>query len=161
RDPDGTVMEFVQTSFPTPAGAKPGVRRLFHININCTDLERSAEFYGDTLGLTKLLETGFADAQDLGDLLDLGERASADVCLWAGGGGEGAPFLGGVKGKTPGRRGRRYAQMTHLAIPRMAFVGEDVDGIYETLRRRGVPFVSAPVPIPFAPPLGQIRAVCF
>ena len=40
-DPDGTAVQFVQADST----------RLAHVNVNCSDLERSRHFYCDVLGL--------------------------------------------------------------------------------------------------------------
>lgn len=161
RDPDGTVMECIQTRFPTPADATPEVRRLFHINVNCTDLNRSLEFYGDTLGLDIVLRAAWCESQELGDILGLGERASADVCLLATEQGTEGTCVDLVEWKKPRFTGKPYERMNHLGIPRMAFLVDSVDGMYEKVLRKGVKFVSDPVTIQFDPPLGKMRAVCF
>jgi len=161
RDPDGTVMEFVQTVFPPPAGAKLGARKLFHVNINCSDLKTSIDFYRDTLGMQALLQTGFSGSQDLGELLSLGEPASADVCLLATEEGAEGTLIDLVEWKKPRVVGTPHKELTNLGMPRMAFLADDVDAMHENLSHKGVRFRSDPVTIHFDPPLGKIRAVCF
>ena len=161
RDPDGTVMEFVQTELPTHADAQPGARRLFHVNINCSDLKRSAEFYGNILGLDMCLQTGFYDSPELGALLDLGAQASAELCMFATKQGVEGTVIDLVEWKKPRFTGKPYDKLNHLGIPRMAFLVDDVDGMYEELLLKNVKFISDPVTIQFDPPVGKIRAVCF
>ena len=83
------------------------------------------------------------------------------MCLFATEQGAAGTLLDVVEWKKPRTKGKPYAQMNHLGIPRMAFLVDDVDGLCETLLRKGVHFVSDPVTIHFDPPLGQVRAVCF
>lgn len=161
RDPDGSVMEYVQVQLPTPADAKPGVRKVFHININCTNLERSAEFYGDILGLDPCLRTSFSDLPELGELLNLGERASADLYMFATEAGTDGTVIDLVKWSQPRFVGKPYAEVNQPGIPRMAFLVDDVDMMYQELLRQDVRFISEPVTIQFDPPVGRIRAVCF
>ena len=48
RDPDGTAIEFLQ------APGAPQELRLLHVNVNCSDLTRSADWYRRVLGLATL-----------------------------------------------------------------------------------------------------------
>jgi len=161
RDPDGTVMELVQTVLPTPANTQPGVQRLFHVNINCSNLERSTEFYGETLGMNLFLQTGFSDLPELGELLELGGPASADVCMFATEQGLEGTVIDLVEWKQPKFTGKPYEKMNNVGMPRMAFLVDDIDDMYEKLRTKKVKFISDPVTIRFDPPVGNIRAVCF
>ena len=45
-DPDGSCVEFIE---------QPGETRLLHVNVNCSDLDRSSDWYQRVLGLKPLM----------------------------------------------------------------------------------------------------------
>jgi catechol 2,3-dioxygenase-like lactoylglutathione lyase family enzyme len=82
----------------------PGLRaRLFHANINCSDLDRSLAFYRDTVGLTPLVRTTPAHPQP-GDAFGL-EVAQWDAWILAGAHGLDGVVVDLLEWKTP-RPGR-------------------------------------------------------
>src|SRR5579884_2372118 len=62
-----------------------------HVNVNCTDLDRSLAFYRDQLGLTPVTRTAPTEPQD-GGAYGL-ERAQWDAWMMGGAGGFRAPVV--------------------------------------------------------------------
>ena len=82
----------------------PGlVARLFHVNINCSDLDRSVVFYRDTVGLTPVVRTTPAHPQP-GNAFGL-EAAQWDAWIMAGSDGLEGVVVDLLEWKTP-RPGR-------------------------------------------------------
>jgi len=148
RDPDGTSYELRQTQASQSAlDIEPesvGITRLGAVNINVSDLERSAAWY-QMLGFERHAETlpspsvetargfGFADPIRL-----VGEavrhridRSALELVQWL------EPF----DARPP------YAlPVNHLGIHRMAFSTSDIEADVESLIAQGVPMVSAITP---------------
>lgn len=68
-----------------------GAGGVVHVNVNCTDLDRSLAFYRDELGLAPVTRTAPAEPQD-GGAFGL-ERAQWDAWMLGGPGGFGAPVV--------------------------------------------------------------------
>lgn len=127
-DPDGTTVEFIEL---------PGPSRLLHVNVNCTDLNRSSEWYQQVLGLAPVAE-----------------RASPGPCPGEGFGFEGtcdyradflsvpgaqSPFVVDLlEWKEPRPVGRPLAEANHLGLYRLALLVEDAAESCAELDRHGV-----------------------
>ncbi len=134
RDPDGTLVEFIE---------QPGSEGVdwFHVNINCSDLSRSREWYERVLGLEARATT--APGPVPGELFGF-EADYRDECEYE------AAFLfpnsdqpAGMaielmEWKRPAPIGPPYAEANHLGIYRMALVVEDIHASYDSLRSDGV-----------------------
>lgn len=127
-DPDGICVEFIEAPVPV---------RLSHININCSDLDRSSDWYRRVLGVTPIAGraepppasgAGFGFSGDCdyrADFLAVGGRADAlilDLLEW----------------KTPKPVGRPLEQANHLGLFRMAFMVDDARASCAELDRLGV-----------------------
>ena len=66
-DPDGTPVQFVQADST----------RLAHVNVNCSDLERSRHFYCDVLGLNPWIRSCPSEPQP-------GAGFRIDGAMWPG-----------------------------------------------------------------------------
>ena len=142
--------------------------KLFHINVVCTDFEKSYAFYTEQVGLVPLTrksagiespaastraedgrlpgeartrpEDGAASARALG--LPAGtDMGSRGVLLYWPGAPEG-PYLDLLQWTVGGVAVDRSPKETGLA--RMAFQVEDIDADYAAMLERGVEFVSEP-----------------
>jgi glyoxylase I family protein len=122
------------------------VRSIFHININCSSLERSVSFY-ESLGFTVALDLGsFEGLADtsyeamgvtghvahkgpvvlfLGDNL---HQTRLDLMQWT------APPPPPAEPRTP----------QSLGVPRIALWTKDIDALYERLVQEGVEFLNPP-----------------
>jgi catechol 2,3-dioxygenase-like lactoylglutathione lyase family enzyme len=127
-DPDGVCVEFVEG---------PGPVRLSHININCSDLDRSSDWYQRVLGVSKIAGraepppasgAGFGFAGDCdyrADFLTVGGRLDSlilDLLEW----------------KHPKPIGRPLAEANQLGLFRMAFIVDDAHASCAELDRLGV-----------------------
>jgi catechol 2,3-dioxygenase-like lactoylglutathione lyase family enzyme len=147
RDPDGTVIEFV-------AGDSD---RLSHVNVNCSDLERSRAFYAEILGFppssrsTPPPQPGAAFGYD-GEVawdafffteVQTDHRFIIDLLEW----------------KQPRPFGRPYAEANHLGIFRLAMLVPDIEAAYAELRAKGVPCWSPPEALKMGPGLPTVKAL--
>ncbi len=128
QDPDGTCIEFVE---------RPGPVRMSHININCTDLDHSSDWYQLVLGVTPITAraepppssgSGFGfdgDCEYRADFLAIGgnpESMILDLLEW----------------KRPRPIGRPLVEANHLGPFRMAFLVADAAASCVELDRLGV-----------------------
>jgi catechol 2,3-dioxygenase-like lactoylglutathione lyase family enzyme len=143
--------------------------KLFHINVVCTDFEKSYAFYTEKVGLVPLTrrgagvpdpvkptraadgrlpgeartrpEDGAASARALGLDTDMGSRGV--LLYWPGSpAGPYIDLLQWIEGGQPLERTPK-----HTGLARLAMQVDDIQAEYERLRERGVEFISEPVPI--------------
>jgi catechol 2,3-dioxygenase-like lactoylglutathione lyase family enzyme len=142
--------------------------KLFHVNVVCTDFEKSYAFYTERVGLIPLTrksvgidapatssrsadgrlpgeartraEDGAPSARALGlpSGTDMGSRG---VLLYWPGAPDG-PYIDLLQWTAGGRPIERTPKETGLA--RLAFQVEDIEADYAAMRERGVEFVSEP-----------------
>jgi catechol 2,3-dioxygenase-like lactoylglutathione lyase family enzyme len=130
-------------------GVFVSISRIFHININCTNLERSLAFYqmlgfkawspaesiAEAMGevssknLSESMKLPGANAKGL--LLQLGDDASA--C-----------FLDLLEWVQPASQGRAYERLNHPGITRVCLHSDDIWKDYEELKSKGIVFYSEP-----------------
>jgi len=154
RDPDGTTIEFLE------APAAPRALRLLHVNVNCSNLARSSDWYRRVLGLAALGRScpGPGDGAGFG---------WSEKCEWR------AEFLA-VPGATdpfvidllewlaPRPIAVPYREANHLGLFRLAFLVEDAHACHAELVREGVT-TSVPVWLEMGPevPVAGLWAVFF
>jgi catechol 2,3-dioxygenase-like lactoylglutathione lyase family enzyme len=128
-DPDGTCLEFVEHP------AAPATQAI-HVNLNCSDLERSRAWYTANLGFEVTGHSapgpqsgsafGFAgDCEWEADFLSLpGQRGvfTVDLLQW----------------KRPAPVGSPYARADNLGIYRLALVVDDIHACHRALIANGV-----------------------
>jgi catechol 2,3-dioxygenase-like lactoylglutathione lyase family enzyme len=134
KDPDGTAIEFVQSN-------RDGIS---HVNINCSDLERSRTFYENLLGVTPTSRStsplqpgqGFGyDGQVAWDAYFFSMQMA----------GAAAPFIIDLlEWKEPKPVSRPYPTANNLGIFRMAFITPDIDQCYQELMDMGANCLSEP-----------------
>ena len=134
------------------------VRGLVHVNVNCSDFDRSLAFYG-MLGFEKALDVpptntpevaaavGMPPYRVKGALLRLRDAAvplTIDLLEW----------------QDPTDSSPPYPHLYHLGIARIALATDDLDGDMARLKSKGVEFLSGPATVELA---GQpaTRFVCF
>jgi glyoxylase I family protein len=118
------------------------VERIEGLSVNCTNLERSLEFY-KAIGFREVSDIGESGGGGLekglripnprarGRLLKLGddERAiNLDLIEWL----------------TPRTEGRAYPRLNHAGITRIALRTSNLQRTYEALKARGIEFYSEP-----------------
>ena len=119
-----------------------GIEGIFHVNVNCSNLDRSLAFY-------KML--GFRVVQELPN----GGSAKLDRGLGLSGGrGRGALMVIGddkpatrldlIEWVNPKTEGKPYPHLAHMGICRIALRTPNVPKVYEELKSKGVEFISEP-----------------
>lgn len=134
RDPDGTTLELIEL---------PGSpEQLAHVNVNCNDIVRSAEWYERVLGLRTLGRS--APGPVPGTLFGLHEEIEWDARFLVPEG-EGATLaVDLLEWKRPAPIGTPAAEGNHLGIFRMAFLVADLGAARDELLAQGV---DAPPPV--------------
>ena len=127
--------------------------QIYHVNINCTNLERSLAFY-QMLGFREVIDIPAGRLPGLGmdpaigraKLLRLGEEPRStliDLIEW----------------QTPRPHGTPYADLGHTGIARLCLRVKGLAAMVAELKSRGVRFVSEPVSPGLAG--GKQTFVCF
>jgi glyoxylase I family protein len=127
--------------------------QIYHVNINCTNLERSLAFY-QMLGFREVIDIpegrlpglGMDPAIGRAKLLRLGEDPRStliDLIEW----------------QTPRPHGTPYADLGHTGIARLCLRVKGLGAMVAELKSRGVRFVSEPVSPGLAG--GKQTFVCF
>ncbi|MDG2334221.1 MAG: VOC family protein [Myxococcota bacterium] len=116
-----------------------------HVNINCSDFERSKAFY-ERLGFELFMEppprntpevaaaVGLEPYEIRGGLMRLVDARSPfviDLLEW----------------KHPSDSAPPYAKLNHLGIARIALASSDLDGDMARLKSEGVEFISEPATV--------------
>ncbi len=129
-DPDGTCVEFIERREPGPV-------RLSHININCSDLDRSSDWYRRVLGVEPIAPRAEPPpASGAGFGLEGECRYRADFLTVAGD--PNSFILDLLEWIDPKPIGQPLVEANHLGPFRMAFLVADADASCEELDRLGV-----------------------
>ena len=134
------------------------VRRLMHLNVVCSDFDRSLAFYTDVVGATVVLSFDSGDREDdfLGAMGIAGgsEHRGAMLCL---GDETRGPYIDLLEWKVPGDPEGRGAR--DVGVPRIAIQVEDVDESWAEVKEKGGTPMGAPVTIQTGP--YHVRAFTF
>jgi catechol 2,3-dioxygenase-like lactoylglutathione lyase family enzyme len=130
-----------------------GVTRVFHLNVNCSNLERSLTFYRDLLGLQTVVRTTPAEPQP-GAAFGL-ETAQWDAWILADGRGLDGVAIDLLEWQVPPPTGKPYAKANELGLARIGITTSDIDAAYERLVTAGVDCYGAPhsVDVEGVPPM--------
>ncbi len=148
-DPDGTQIEILSGDST----------RFAFVAINCSDLERSVEFYSDIVGFRALarIAPGVRDESALG----LGPGSEWEMHYLDDPRHQLAFAVDLVEWKQPKPAGRPYDAANNLGIYRMALMTDDIDRDYAELQDRGVKCLSAPATLEMGPGIPTLRALMF
>jgi glyoxylase I family protein len=119
-----------------------GVIGIFHLNINCSNLERSLAFY-QMLGFKVVADMGEGSDATVAQGLGLRTGRYRGVLMQVGAG-ERATLLDLIQWHEPASSEKPYPGLNHLGICRVALETPDVGKVYEQLKARGVEFLSEP-----------------
>jgi catechol 2,3-dioxygenase-like lactoylglutathione lyase family enzyme len=132
------------------------VSGLLHVNVNCSDFERSRAFY-ERLGFRVLMKVDKREAADVasavgmhgyvvhGALMAHKDGSVIDLLQW----------------DSPVDERPPYDALNHLGIARIAMTTTDMDADIARLKAAGVAFISA-APASVPDPLGgKTRFICF
>jgi catechol 2,3-dioxygenase-like lactoylglutathione lyase family enzyme len=129
---------------------------LLHVNINCSDFDRSKKFY-EMLGFRTLMPVQPDGAGDVaavvgmtsyrvrGELMKHGDGSVIDLLEW----------------QEPVDRRPPYDRLNHLGLGRLAFVTTDIEADIERLRSEGAGFLSAGPATVAGPGGSPTRFICF
>lgn len=154
RDPDGTAIEFIQ------APGAPGELRLMHVNVNCSDLARSGDWYRRVLGLETLGRSSPGPVDGAGFGWNGPCEWQAEFLAVPG---ARDPFIVDLlEWKTPRPTGSAPRAANQLGLFRLAFLVEDARAAHAELLRHGVE-TSPPVWLEMGPevPIDGLWAVFF
>jgi catechol 2,3-dioxygenase-like lactoylglutathione lyase family enzyme len=113
-----------------------------HVNVNCSDLERSLRFYADGLGLAAQSHTRPAPQDGAG--FGLSGRVQWDAHLLHDGRGFAGPAVDLLEWQQPPPVGQPWPEPSHLGFSRLGFVTPDLSDDDARLRASGAEGVSPP-----------------
>jgi catechol 2,3-dioxygenase-like lactoylglutathione lyase family enzyme len=136
RDPDGTTLELAEVPVESD--------RIAHVNVNCSDIERSAEWYERVLGLKAFGSSSPGPVPGAAFGIAGEVEWDARFLLPEGLGIEDTMAIDLLEWRRPAPVGAPYPQGHHLGLYRMAFLVADVHAARDELLRLGV---DAPAPV--------------
>jgi catechol 2,3-dioxygenase-like lactoylglutathione lyase family enzyme len=120
-----------------------------HVNVNCSNLERSLQFYRDTLGLTPQSHTNPLPQDGAG--FGLPGRIQWDAHLLHDDRGYVGSAVDLLEWKSPTPIGQPHRDANALGFFRLCLTHPDLGGLHRDLVARGVPCRSGPVEVPVLP----------
>jgi catechol 2,3-dioxygenase-like lactoylglutathione lyase family enzyme len=131
------------------------IKDVFHVNVNCTNLERSRAFY-EQVGFKAVVELGVGGGRDMVRGLGLpeGSQAKAVLMMLEPDKPRGTR-IDLIEWITPPTQGSPAPDLTYAGAVRIALWTIGIDEEYERLKEAGVEFLSEPVGMPGA------RFCCF
>jgi len=134
----------------------PHIHRMFHCNINCTNLDRTVPFY-QMLGFKVVLDfrTGM-QSKEMAEAFGLNEADLKGVHLRIGDG-EDATRIDLLEFVKPAPQGQPYPALNNTGIARMCLKTNNIMKDYENLKEQGVNFLSEPKRLPGT----AVTIVCF
>jgi len=125
------------------------IKSLFHVNVNCSNFERSLRFY-QMLGFKVAVDipqvTEGASNSDTGRGLGLPD-SNARAAIMTLSDDRHATRLDLIEWTKPRDDAKPYAQLNHLGIARIALFTKGLREEYQRLKSEGVSFISEPVVI--------------
>jgi catechol 2,3-dioxygenase-like lactoylglutathione lyase family enzyme len=125
---------------------------VMHVNVNCSDLERSLRFYREIVGLEALTHTNPVPQDGAG--FGLSGQVRWDAHLLHDARGMAAPAVDLLEWKEPGPVGQPYPVANHLGLVRLCFAVPELDALHARLTKAGVPCHAAPREVVIDPPSG-------
>ncbi len=118
------------------------IKDVFHVNINCTDLERSRAFY-ELVGFKVVVELGVGGTPEMLTGLGLppGKKAKAVLMMLEPDKPRGTR-IDLIEWIDPPTQGTTPPDLTHVGAVRIALWTIGIDEEYERLRAAGVEFLS-------------------
>jgi len=121
------------------------IKALFHVNVNCSNLERSLRFY-KMLGFKVALDIPEVGNSDTGRGLGLPDSVARAALLTLSDDPH-ATRLDLIEWKQPRDTEKPYPRLNHLGIARIALFTKGLRDEYRRLKGEGVNFISEPVVI--------------
>jgi len=132
---------------------------VMHVNVNCSDLERSLGFYREQLGLTALTHTN--PVPQRGEGFGFEGEVQWDAHLLHDARGFAGPAVDLLEWKKPRPTGRPHGEANELGMFRLCFTHPDLDALHAKLGAAGVACRSEPTRVPIAPAVDlSVRFFC-
>ena len=125
------------------------LKSVAHVNVNCSNLERSLHFYRDLVGLKATTHTRPQPQEGAG--FGLPGKVVWDAHMLQDGSHAFGPAIDLLEWKTPKPIGRPHPEANHLGFMRLCLGHGDLDALHARLEAAGVPIRSAPVSVPVLP----------
>lgn len=132
------------------------IERIFHFNINCTDLKRTLPFY-QMLGFKVILDFGEGmESQEMAEAFGMPAARIKGVHLRLGDDPQ-ATRIDLLEFQHPSPTGQPYPHLYHTGIARICLKTTNIWQMYEELKAKGVEFLSEPKLLPGT----SVTIVCF
>ncbi len=134
------------------------VTGLVHVNVNCSDFDRSLAFY-ERLGFRKVVDVPATNTAEVAAAVGMPPyRVKGALLLLQGS--TGTFMLDLLEWQSPSDDAPPYPHLYHLGIARIALASDDLEGDMQRLREADVEFLSEPATVRIE---GQpdTRFVCF
>jgi len=133
------------------------VLQIYHVNINCSDFDRSLAFY-ELIGFRRIIDFTQQDgapapdfgALGLGPVLNLPDDCAGRAALLTLGGDPRATRLDLIEWTQPRADGTTRRDLAQLGIARLCLKVKDCRPLYDTLKARGFRVYSEPTIIGLA-----------
>lgn len=133
------------------------IKGIFHINVNCSNFERSLEFYKN-LGFRIVVDIPEGDKSESVKALGFDQGNFRAAIMQIGDDPRGTR-LDLIEWKSPRDQDKPYARLNHLGAARIALFTKGLDETTAELKRKGVKFISEAVVLRTA--AGNARFNCF
>jgi catechol 2,3-dioxygenase-like lactoylglutathione lyase family enzyme len=132
------------------------IERIFHFNINCTNLKKSVEFY-QKLGFKVILDFGEGmESKEMAEAFGMEVADLKGVHLRIGDESS-STRIDLLEFKNPSPTGKPYPHLYHTGIARMCLKTTDIEQDYQDLKTKGIEFISEPKLLPGT----TVKIVCF
>lgn len=128
------------------------IERVMHVNVNCSNLERSLAFYRDVVGLDAASHTNPVPQDGAG--FGMPGQVQWDAHILQDLRGFAGPGIDLLEWKQPGPSGHPPAEPNHLGFFRVCLLVPDIDEVHQRAVSAGVRCESAPVEVPIDPESG-------
>lgn len=123
------------------------IERIFHCNINCTNLERSLEFY-KMIGFKVILDfKNGMSSEAMAKAFNLPQAELRGVHLVLEDSAN-SPRIDLVEFQNPKTEGKPYSHLHNTGVARICLLTKDINRVYEDLKTNGVNFFSEPQRLP-------------
>jgi catechol 2,3-dioxygenase-like lactoylglutathione lyase family enzyme len=129
-------------------------QRLIHLNVVCSDLDRSLAFYQDVVG-AKVANRFESDGSDFLGAMGISGGSDYRAAMLYIGDEKRGPYIDLLEWTVKGKDGA--LEVRDLGIPRIALVVDDVDTSYDAVKAKGVVPMGEPTDVG----TGEYKLRCF
>ena len=128
-----------------------GIKRIYHVGVNCIDMQRSTKFYSGQLGLHATPITIPEHLRAMYDPaikkimgMEVDGKVDFEPYFLLGQETQDATYIDFIQWKNPPTVGRPHERLTNVGIARVALLVDDIDAMYERLVSEGTHCLSDP-----------------